>query len=129
VHVEHFENYLNASGPYLRATLQKVTFHKNYAAGSIPFPYTQLSPEKYAFTIDGVGANLTPNAQVGSDLSLVLQPASLPMDQNSIIDIKFTFREAGLEPPHTDISGMYLYSYANVTRPALTNGVLEVAVW
>jgi hypothetical protein len=123
VNVNNFGSHLNSSSD---ATLEKVRFHKNYAAGSIPFPYTYESPEKYQFSIDGAPANLTPNAPVSSSLSLVLQPASLPLDQSSVIDITFTFKD---DPPQTNISGMYLYSYTNVTRPALKTGVLEVAIW
>jgi hypothetical protein len=129
VNVNNFEHYLNTSDPsttYTSATLEKVRFHKNFAAGSIPFPYTYESPEKYQFSIDGTPTNLTPNAPVSSSLSLVLHPASLPLDQNSVIDITFTFKD---DPPQTDISGMYLYSYTNVTRPALKTGILEVAIW
>jgi len=128
VKIANFSYYLNSS-PY--ATLKNVRFHKNYATGSLPFPYTSISPEKYRFQIDGVDTTLTPNAHVNSTLYLMLQPASLPIDPNSVIDIVFTFEEPAPDPPRTTISGLHLYDYnaTNVTRPDLTFGVLEVAVW
>ncbi len=117
-----------AHGTYTSATLRKVRFHKNYAAGALPFPYTTTDSSKYTFSIDGMPADLTPDAQVYDNLSLILEPGVLPIDRTSVIDIIYTFED---DLPQTLIHGtiLYDYNYTNVTRPDLMHGTVEVAVW
>jgi len=111
---------------YTYATLDTVRFHKNYAAGSLPFPYTTIDSSKYTFSIDGAPDDLSPDAQVCDNLSLILEPGVLPIDQSCVIDIIYTFND---DPPQTLIHGTIPYDYTNVTSPDLMHGTVEVAVW
>lgn len=119
------------------ATLQNVTFWKkdptrpNARFTRIPFSYDEENADLYTLHTDGVPRSLAPGAPVKSSISLVLKPAAtsqFTLDQNSILDIRFTFED---ETPHTNITGIHHYDYntTNVALPALQPAVLEVAIW
>jgi hypothetical protein len=70
--------------------------------------------------------NLDAGDRSPPSISLVLKPAAtsiFTLDQNSILDIRFTFDNK------TNIGGTYLYNYENATPPPLKPAVLEVAIW
>lgn len=134
VTITNFEAYLNNTDS---AGLKSVTFWKRDSTkpgtnpAPIPFPYDADDTEYYTLRIDGTSDlySPSPNAQVSSNISLVLKPAAtsiFPLDQNSILDIQFNFDH---DPPQTNITGIHQYDYVNITRTDLKTGVLEVAVW
>ncbi|MCK9276532.1 MAG: hypothetical protein M0P22_00400 [Methanoculleus sp.] len=134
VTITNFEAYLNDTSG---ATLKSVTFRKwdptrpGIGPAPIPFSYGKDDTDYYTLCIDGKPEFYSPepNAQVSSNISLVLKPAAtslFPLDQNSILDIKFNFDH---DPPETNITGTHLYDYVNVTRTDLKTAVLEVAIW
>jgi hypothetical protein len=134
VTITNFEAYLNDTSG---ATLKSVTFRKwdptrpGTGPAPIPFSYGKDDTDYYTLCIDGKPEFYSPepNAQVSSNISLVLKPAAtslFPLDQNSILDIKFNFDH---DPPQTNITGTHLYDYVNVTRTDLKTAVLEVAIW
>lgn len=133
--VTNFAAYLNTTEPSTTsATLQSVTFWKMDPMRSnrftrIPFSYDAVDSSLYTLSLDGTSFNLVPNEPVSDSISLVLKPTAtslFTLDQNSILDIRFTFED---DPPRTLINGTHIYDYANVTRPDLKTGVLEVAIW
>lgn len=130
VTIRDFDAYLN--GTASDATLTSVRFWKMDTARPnprftlIPFSYEAMDPNIYTLRIDGEGCNLTPNRPVTSSISFVLKPEAISrftLDQNSILDIRFTFDNK------TNIGGTYLYNYENTTPPPLKPAVLEVAIW
>lgn len=130
VTIRDFDAYLN--GTASDATLTSVRFWKMDTARPnprftlIPFSYEAMDPNIYTLRIDGEGCNLTPNRPVTSSISFVLKPEAISrftLDQNSILDIRFTFDNK------TNIGGTYLYNYENATPPPLKPAVLEVAIW
>jgi len=130
--ITDFSEYLNKTStpPIENATLKDVTFWGGSL--SFPFPYDTENPDLYTLSLDGNPYDLKPEAPVESNISLVLKPAAtslFPLDQNSILDILFTFEDT--DYPHTNITGIHYYDYntTNVTRPALKPAVLEVAIW
>jgi hypothetical protein len=138
VTITGFDEYLNETAPApTNATLRTVTFWKKDPTRpipqftKIPFSYSTTDSSLYTLTIDGNPYDLTPDAEVFDDISLVLKPAAtslFTLDQNSILDIRFNF---GDTPSRTNIIGIHDYDYnmTNVTRPDLKAGVLEVAIW
>ncbi|MCK8518635.1 hypothetical protein [Methanoculleus sp. 7T] len=138
VTITNFGAYLNQTVPAAEnATLRSVTFWKmdptrpNPRFTRIPFSYDTVDPDLYTLRINGASEphSLKPDVPVESSISLVLKPAAtsvFTLDQNSILDIRFTFED---DPPRALINGTHLYDYRNVTRTDLKTGVLEVAVW
>lgn len=137
--ITDFGAYLNRTDPSVdNATLKSVTFWKMDPTRpmprftKIPFSYSTADSSLYTLTIGGNPYNLTPNTKVfnNDNISFVLKPAAtslFTLDQNSILDIRFTFDDGN--PQSTFMNGTFLYDYANVTLPDLRTGVLEVAVW
>ncbi|MFW5638101.1 MAG: hypothetical protein ACOCG4_02430 [Methanoculleus sp.] len=131
VTITDFENYRNDAGE--DATLANVTFWKA-ERDSLPvllpwLSFSEEKPDSYTLYLDGDSHNLTPNTSVNSSISLVLKPAAislLPLDQNSILDIRFNFDD---DPPMTNIAGTHLYDYTNTAHLDLKTAVLEVAIW
>ncbi|HOB19067.1 MAG TPA: hypothetical protein PKK74_10335 [Candidatus Methanoculleus thermohydrogenotrophicum] len=130
--ITNFSEYLNKTDETVKnATLKSVTFRRGSSSIRFPFPYDTENPDLYTLSLDGNPYDLKPEAPVESNISLVLKPPAtslFPLDQNSILDIRFTFEN---DPPHTNITGIHYYDYnpKNVTRPALKPAVLEVAIW
>ena len=129
VTITNFGDYLNSSCEY--ATLRSVTFWRG--ASNIPFPSDEDDMGYYTLCIDGNSSISLPDPdiQVSSNISFVLKPAAtsrFPLDQNSILDIRFNFED---DYPRTNITGIHYYDYntTNVTRSDLKTGVLEVAIW
>ena len=124
----------NLSAPDV-ARLEKVRFYKNENPAALPFDYDNLDSTKYEFIIDNNdNKTLSPLENVSDEMRLIIYPGSLPLDESTILDIKFTFREENLtEPAHTLISDRYpfkvTYQDDVVYRPPLVDGWLEVAVW
>lgn len=84
-----------------------------------------IDPGLYTLYIDGAPHNLAPGARVTEGISLVLAPAAVSLfnlDENSILDIRFTFENA-------TIAGTHHYDYTNARPPPLKPAVLEVAIW
>lgn len=138
VTITDFGRYLNATASAENATLKSVTFLKkdttvpNPRFSNIPFQYTVPDPNLYTLHIDGTDTlhSLRQNVPVESNISLVLKPAAtslFTLDQNSILDIRFTFDDG--DPQKTFMNGTFLYDYTNVTRHDLEPAVLEVAIW
>ncbi len=138
VTITDFGDYLNRTEPSTNATLRTVTFWKKDPTRpipqftKIPFSYSTKDSNLYTLHIDGTPTlhSLSPGVPVESNISLVLKPAAtsqFTLDQNSILDIRFTFDDG--EPQRTFMNGTFLYDYDNVTIPDLQTGVLEVAVW
>jgi hypothetical protein len=138
VTITDFGAYLNNTY-YDSATLKNVTFWKRDTTkpgadpAPIPFPYGTVDSDLYTLNVNGTQAlhSLKPEVSVNSSISLVLKPSAtslLPLDQNSILDIRFNFED---DPPHTNITGIHHYDYnmTNVTCTDLKTGVLEVAIW
>ncbi|MDK2890124.1 MAG: hypothetical protein PWR21_756 [Methanoculleus sp.] len=137
--ITDFGAYLNRTDPSVdNATLKSVTFWKMDPTRpmprftKIPFSYSTADSSLYTLTIGGNPYNLTPDTKVfdNDNISFVLKPAAtslFTLDQNSILDIRFTFDDGN--PQSTFMNGTFRYDYANVTIPALSTGVLEVAVW
>ncbi|WP_292364982.1 MULTISPECIES: hypothetical protein [unclassified Methanoculleus] len=140
VTITDFGAYLNRTDPLVdNATLRTVTFWKMDPTRpipqftKIPFSYGTVDSNLYTLHIDGTPTlhSLRPDEKVFNNISLVLKPAAtsvFTLDQNSILDIRFNF---GDTPSRTNITGIHHYDYnpANVTIPALSTGVLEVAIW
>ncbi len=135
VTIANFRNYLPAND---NATLESVTFWKmdptrpNPRFTRIPFSYDTVDQNLYTLRVNGIQDpySLEPDVPVNSSISLVLKPAAtslFTLDQNSILDIRFTFDDG--EPQRTFMNGTFLYDYDSVTIPDLQTGVLEVAVW
>jgi hypothetical protein len=123
--------------PGMGATLQNVTFWKmdptrpNPRFTRIPFSYDTPDSNLYTLHINGTQDqhSLKPNVPVNSSISLVLNPAAtslFTLDQNSILDIRFVFDD-GPDSQKTTLNGTY--DYDNDILPALSTGVLEVAIW
>jgi len=123
--------------PGMGARLQNVTFWKmdptrpNPRFTRIPFSYDTIDSGLYTLHINGTldQHSLEPNVPVESSISLVLNPAAtslFTLDQNSILDIRFVFDD-GPDPQKTTLNGTY--DYDNAILPALSTGVLEVAIW
>jgi hypothetical protein len=138
VTITDFGDYLNRTEPSTNATLRTVTFWKKDPTRpipqftKIPFSYSTKDSNLYTLHIDGTPTlhSLSPGVPVESNISLVLKPAAtsqFTLDQNSILDIRFTFDDG--EPQRTFMNGTFLYDYDSVTIPDLQTGVLEVAVW
>ncbi|KUG20790.1 MAG: hypothetical protein KO206_08350 [Methanomicrobiaceae archaeon] len=121
--ITDFNKYLiDASEP---ATLKDVRFYRGDTL--IPFGYNQVDPEKYQFTIDDESNLTLETHEVSQNISLILQPGALPLDENSILNVVFNFTEEGAQK--TKINGTHIYDYGNATRPDLVPAVLEVAIW
>ncbi len=134
--ITEFGRYLNATAAATNATLKSVTFHKMDPTmpmpkfAPIPFTYNTEDPDLYTLFLDGTPNDLVPGTNVSDNISLVLKPAAtsiFTLDQNSILDIRFTFDDGN--PQKTFMNGTYLYDYDNVTCPPLKPAVLEVAIW
>ncbi|MDN7011964.1 hypothetical protein FGW20_02665 [Methanoculleus sp. FWC-SCC3] len=136
VTITDFSEYLN--GSCSDATLKDVTFWKMDPTtpmprfSRIPFSYNTMDPNLYNLSLDGTPTDLAPETKVAENITLVLKPAAtslFTLDQNSILDIRFTFEDT--DYPHTNITGIHHYDYnaTNVTRPDLKPAVLEVAIW
>ncbi|WP_221057431.1 hypothetical protein [Methanoculleus chikugoensis] len=134
--ITEFGAYLNRTdNPGENATLKDVTFWKMDPTmpmprfTKIPFSYNTMDPDLYTLFLDGTPNDLVPGTNVSDNISLVLKPAAtsiFTLDQNSILDIRFTFDD---DPQRTFMNGTYLYDYDNVTCPPLKPAVLEVAIW
>jgi len=130
IKMTNFRSYLLDPITPTPATLRNVTFYRASSPGSsfsrVPFSYDSLNPEKYDFAVDGVQVELdpAPGIQVYDTFSLTIRPGSLPIDENSVIEIRFAFYDA---TPATNIAGTF--DYSDVSPPALTPAVMEVAVW
>mgnify|MGYP000901790354 CR=1 FL=1 len=136
--ITDFGRYLNATASAENATLKSVTFWKMDPTvpmpkfAPIPFTYNTEDPDLYTLFLDGTPNDLVPGTNVSDNISLVLKPAAtsiFTLDQNSILDIRFTFGDD--DYPHTNITGIHHYDYnqTNVTCPPLKPAVLEVAIW
>ncbi|MCT8338125.1 hypothetical protein FKB36_11665 [Methanoculleus sp. Afa-1] len=134
--ITEFGRYLNATASAENATLRDVTFWKMDPTvpmprfTRIPFSYNTEDPDLYTLSLDGNSSDLKPNAPVNSSISLVLKPVAtsiFTLDQNSVLDIRFTFDDG--VPQRTFMNGTYLYDYDNVTIADLKPAVLEVAIW
>jgi len=84
--------------------------------------------------------DLSPNPKVRVGRSLNLTVSSIPetfMDLTKGLDIVYIFEEnpvitpdgTSLYIPRTLLNRTFIYDYANVTQPALSPGILEVAIW
>jgi hypothetical protein len=80
----------------------------------------------------------TPGVVVKDTIELSVQPLWPPgtvlfdddLGKYLEIDLTFDNRDCNGNPlPHTLVTGTFLYDYFNVTRPALSTGMLEVGVW
>jgi len=143
VTITDFDAYLNTTDPLVdNATLRTVTFWKMDPTRPIPqftripFAYGTIDSELYTLHIDGNQNpySLRPDGgvKISENITLVLKPAAtslFTLDQNSILEIRFNFKDD--DYPHTNITGIHHYDYnpTNVTRPDLKPGVLEVAIW
>ena len=139
VTITEFDRYLNRTEPSVtNAKLKSVAFLKkdptnpNSGFSNIPFLYATPDPDLYTLRIDGtdIQHSLRPDAAVESNISLVLKPAAISLftlDQNSILDIRFTFDDGN--PQRTFMNGTFLYDYNNVTCPDMKPAALEVAIW
>lgn len=132
VRITDFGAYLPAND---NATLRSVKFLK--MDPTTPNPgFTDVTNlleglDLYTLTIDGSPYDLTPDAEVSGNISLVLKPATVSlftMDQNSILDIRFVFDDDP-DPQRTTLNGTCLYNYDNVPLSPLKTAVLEVAIW
>jgi hypothetical protein len=131
------------------ATLSQVRFYKNPTGPnppSLPFDYNVLDATKYSFKIAdnlnnfGAESTLTPLApsptRVYNNTLLVIYPGTLPLDESTILDIKFIFDDT---PSHTLINGTHTIHYCGTGEKPETHGCLlqqpleqawlEVAVW
>jgi len=120
VTITKFEEYHNDTTNDM--ILQHIRFQKVGVADDIPFEYEIEDPDLYILRVDGNLHHLTPNTTVSENISLVLKPAAtadFPLDDDSILNIHFTFG-------NTKISGTHNYDYKT---PPLKTGVLEVAIW
>ncbi|MDD1676883.1 MAG: hypothetical protein LUQ40_04005 [Methanomicrobiales archaeon] len=130
-----------ASEQWTAARLQNVTFHLANATGAFPLPYGTAHPELWELVIDGTSLydTLEPDADVQGNISLLLkpelfQPRNFPIDENSLVDVKFTFQNdpAGGHPVQTQIfygPQPFGLNYTTAQPPRLMDGALEVAVW
>ena len=135
--ITEFGRYLNRTDNSVEnATLKDVTFWKMDPTmpmpkfAPIPFTYSTEDPNLYTLFLDGNSSDLKPNAPVNSSISLVLKPVAtsiFTLDQNSVLDIRFTFDDGTQQK--TFMNGTYLYDYDNVTIADLKPAVLEVAIW
>ncbi|NMA11391.1 hypothetical protein L21_0822 [Methanoculleus chikugoensis] len=134
--ITEFGRYLNGTAAATNATLKDVTFWKMDPTTpmprftKIPFSYNTMDPDLYTLFLDRTQNDLVPGTNVSDNISLVLKPAAtsiFTLDQNSILDIRFTFDDG--VPQRTFMNGTYLYDYDNVTCPPLKPAVLEVAIW
>ena len=135
--ITDFDAYLNRTDPSVtNATLKSVTFWKMDPTRPmprftrIPFSYNTMDPNLYNLSLDGTPTDLSPETEVFDSISLVLKPTAtslFTLDQNSILDIRFTFDDGN--PQSTFMNGTYLYDYNHVTLPDLKTAVLEVAIW
>ena len=136
--ITEFGRYLNGTAAATNATLKDVTFWKMDPTTpmprftKIPFSYNTMDPDLYTLFLDRTQNDLVPGTNVSDNISLVLKPAAtsiFTLDQNSILDIRFTFGDD--DYPHTNITGIHHYDYnqTNVTCPPLKPAVLEVAIW
>jgi hypothetical protein len=122
----------------LNARLLNVRFYKEGVLGEIPFGYDTFDNETYRFTIDGNATTLNHNESLKTitDIDMILEPP-LPFayETDTVLWVNFTLRYDFEHPPppgdHQFIEGTVKYDYASsqVTKPVLTDGVLEVAVW
>ncbi|KDE56004.1 hypothetical protein EI28_02460 [Methanoculleus sp. MH98A] len=135
--ITEFGRYLNRTdNPGENAKLKDVAFYKMDPTRPmprftrIPFSYNTMDPDLYTLFLDRTPNDLVPETEVSDNISLVLKPAAtsiFTLDQNSILDIRFTFDDG--VPQKTFMNGTYLYDYDNVTCPPLKPAVLEVAIW
>lgn len=108
------------------ANLSSIRFYKNLNPLALP------DPINYNFIIDGIPQlNLTPGTPLYNNTTLFIPPGSLPIDEGTILDIRFTFEPRN--PPFTFIKGIhnlnYSVDYPTINQPNLYNAWLEVAVW
>lgn len=133
--ITDFGAYLD--NPGANATLKNVTFWKMDPTvpmprfTRIPFSYSTEDPDLYTLFLDDDEnpSNLVPETNVSQSISLVLKPPAtsrFTLDQNSVLDIRFTFNN---NPQRTFMNGTFLYDYDHVDLPALKPAVLEVAIW
>ena len=136
INITEFGRYLNATASVENATLKSVTFWKMDPTvpmprfTRIPFSYNTEDPDLYTLSLDGSLGDLEPGIAVSDNISLVLKPAAtsiFTLDQNSVLEIRFTFDDGTQQK--TFMNGTYLYDYDNVTCPPLKPAVLEVAIW
>lgn len=135
--ITDFGAYLNRTDPSVEnATLKSVTFWKMDPTvpmprfTRIPFSYNTEDPDLYTLSLDGSLGDLEPGIAVSDNISLVLKPVAtsiFTLDQNSVLDIRFTFDDGTQQK--TFMNGTYLYDYDNVTIADLKPAVLEVAIW
>ncbi|MDD1653680.1 MAG: hypothetical protein LUQ64_03955 [Methanomicrobiales archaeon] len=147
------------STPPTSATLKSITFeHAHPPAGTPPIICDGDNPNVvvyYGYDSNGDGyddgmrrlegdpTNFVPPApgvQVANSINIEVKNLDdLYMNVNQGIRIRLTFEEPSCDtleggirnPPHTLLSGTFLYDYnvLNVTQPALSPGILEVAIW
>ncbi len=121
----------------LSATLTRVRFYKNDNPSALPFEYDTFVNETYYFAIDGVPSNLSPNREIRNNISLIIYPGYLPLDEGTKLDIRFTFHDVcNISTPfaHTLLGGTHEVKYRasandSLSQQNLTDGWLEVAIW
>jgi hypothetical protein len=124
------------------ATLSRVRFYKNENPSALPFDYDNKDETKYIFeiygkdgTFGGNKSSLSPNEPIYNDTHLILFPGTLPLDESTILDIKFIFNDP---VPQTLIHGIYNIRYCEESetfedgclyQEPLNTSWLEVAIW
>jgi hypothetical protein len=118
------------------ANLSTVRFYKNENPSALPFDYDIPGPDIYSLRIDGILAdNLSPHSEVKDNISLIVYPGYLPLDEGTKLDIRFTFQDTYNVTPiaiaRTLIGGSHEIEYNTHTfvQQNLSNAWLEVAVW
>lgn len=123
----------------LNARLENVRFYKEGVSGEIPFGYDAFDNESYRYTIDGAACTMDYSGDLKNitDITMVLEPP-LPFayETDTLLWVNFTLRYDFDYPPppgglHHFIEGTVFYNYtaAEVTKPSLTDGVMEVSIW
>jgi hypothetical protein len=117
------------------ANLTTVRFYKNDNPSALPFEYDTLSPSTYILSIDGDPTHdLSPDTSVQENISLILYPGYLPLDEGTKLDIRFTFQDinsTGTSIARTLIAGSHEVGYTadTLVQKNLSIAWLEVAIW
>lgn len=118
------------------ANLTTVRFYKNDNPSALPFEYDNTSPNIYSLSIDGVpDFDLNPSWPVKDNISLILYPGYLPLDEGTKLDIRFTFQDTcnNMATPvaRTLIGGSHevVYSTDSFIQKNLSIAWLEVEIW
>jgi hypothetical protein len=135
--VSTWNNTYNLSCP-VSANLSTVRFYRNDNPLAFPFDYDTMAADKYRLSIDGnPNYNLSPHSEVRDNISLIIYPGNLLLDEGTKLDIRFTFQDAynGTPIARTLIGGSHEIAYRTdnpndtFIQQNLSDAWLEVAIW